>query len=88
MRRHVRCGATRAAGCPPLPRRWLETGEANPRPLLIADVDDRGHRLPALWTRMRKRAYLVAGWARAGFDPDEAAWARFEALVLDREERP
>ena len=82
----VRCDPGR--GLPPLPRGWLETQASSPRPLVVADVDDQGHHLPALWARMRKRAYLAAGWARAGADPDETAWLRFRALVLDREERP
>ncbi len=75
-------------GLPPLPHGWLETDEPTPRPLLLVDVEDSGHPLPALWSRMRRRAYLRAGWARGGADLDVAAWERFRALVIDRGERP
>ena len=70
--RRPRPGA--AAPAPRLARRR----DPDPRPLLLIDAEDSGRPLPALWSRSRRRAYLDAGWARAGCDPDLEIWRRIE----------
>jgi hypothetical protein len=73
---------------PPLPSGFYETGMFPTKELIVVDADDRGHPVPALWSRSRARAYAAAGWARLGADPDAADWEVFKARVVERRERP
>ncbi len=72
-------------GLPPLPPGWLDSEDPDPRPLVLIDADDSGRPLPALWSRSHRRAYLEAGWTRAGRDPDLESWSRLQTLLSNQE---
>ncbi len=75
----VRAGG--GVGLPPVPGWQLVQANAEDRPLLLVDVDDRHHARLRLEARKRKQAYAARGWYDVGVEPSEA---RVEAFLADR----